>query len=194
MVADLCFRGVVDGSTARHAYRLGYRVVASGKVDSVRDLENVRVVPRYEISRDAVDRYRSARGLKVLVVSSREDLKFYPKLSGSVSGIRIDFTQLTGVDKDFMRRVIGSRIPVEVEFAEVLRRVLSGEPIDYYYLLLRLYVRGKVEVYVCSGASDISSMVHPTAMRALISVLGVPEDLAAKAVLKVPRELVSGIA
>ncbi|MCX8185184.1 MAG: hypothetical protein RMI56_04275 [Sulfolobales archaeon] len=190
MTADLCFRGVVDEAVAKHAYRFGYRAIASREVDSVREVGGVRVVPRYELSRDTVDKHRNVRGLKVLLVSSGEDLKFYPKLSGAIDSVKIDFTQLTSLSKDFLRRVIGLKTPVEIEFAEVLRRILSGDSIDYYHLLLRLYTRGKLEVYVCSGAVDLPSLVHPTAMHALISVLGVPEGLAAKAVFKVPRELV----
>lgn len=194
MVADLCFKGSVDEALVKHALRLGYRTIACCGVGSAREVSGVRLVPRYELRRDSVGRYRSKRGLRVLLVESRDDLKAYPKLSGSVDSVKIDFNQLGDVSKDFLRRVIGLGVPVEIEFAELFHRLLSGNTLDYYYLILRLYARRKIRVYVCSGAVDLPSMVHPSAMFALISVLGVPEALAAKAVFKVPCELVSDVA
>lgn len=193
MVADLCFKGGIDEPLIKHALRLGYRAIAHSSVDSIVELGGVRLIPRYEVRRDSVDRHRNARGLRVLIVESKDDLKAYPKLAGGVDSIRIDFNQLGEISKDFIRRVIGLGVPVEMEFAEILHRLLRGYPLDYYYLILRLYTRNKVKVYMCSGATDMSSMVHPYAMAALVSVLGVPDDLAAKAVFKVPGGLISNV-
>lgn len=193
MAADLCFKGDVDEPLIKHALRLGYRTIAHGGAVSTAELGGVRLIPRYEVRRGSVDRYRNARGLRVLVVESKDDLKAYPKLAGGVDSVRIDFDRLGEVSKGFIRRVVGLGVPVEIEFAEVLHRLLRGDPLDYYYLILRLYTRNKVKVYMCSGATDPSSMVHPHAMSALFSVLGVPEDLAARAVFKIPIGLVSDV-
>lgn len=193
MAADLCFKGEVDELLVRHASRLGYRAVACRGPCSASELGGVRLIPRYEVRRDSVGRHRGARGLRVLLVESKDDLKAYPRLAGAVDSIRIDFGRLGEMSKDFIRRVVGLGVPVEIEFAEVIHRLLGGHPLDYYYLILRLYARNKLKVYVCSGATDPSGMVHPHAMAALVSVLGVPEDLAAKAVFKVPSGLVSNV-
>ncbi len=190
MAVDLCFKGTVDEALARHASRLGYRAIAVCGIDSFRDVGGLRLVPRFELARSSVDRYRKSRGLRVLLVRSRDDLKAYPKLAGSVDSVRILFDDLGEADKGFWRRVISLGAPVEVEFSELLQRIIDGSPVDYYYLLFRLYARGKVRIYMCSGAADASTLVHPTAMSALASVLGVPEALALKAVLKTPGELV----
>ncbi|MEM2007388.1 MAG: hypothetical protein QXG17_05875 [Sulfolobales archaeon] len=194
MVVDLCFKGAVDGNLVRYALRLGYRAIAYCGASSTEEVGGIRLVPRYELRRDTVSKFRNLRGFRVLVVESKDDLKAYPRLAGSIDSIKIEFSQLSDVSKDFLRRVIGLGVPVEVEFSELINRLLSGYPLDYYYLVLRLYVRKKIRVYVCSGATDLSNMVHPTAMLALISVLGVPEELAAKAVFKVPSELISNVA
>ncbi|MEM1622807.1 MAG: hypothetical protein QW780_02225 [Sulfolobales archaeon] len=193
MVADLCFKGVVDDNLVKYALRLGYRAIAYRGASSAGVLEGIKLVPRYELKRDDVARSRGLRGLKVLLVRSSDDLKAYPKLAGSIDAVKIDFTQLDEVNKGFLRRLIGLGVPVEVEFLELVNRLLNGYPLDYYYLILRLYVRKKIRIYVCSGATDLSSMVHPTAMFALVSVLGVPEALAAKAIFKLPSELISNV-
>jgi len=194
VVADLCFKGVVDDNLVRYALRLGYRAIAYCGVSSTELVGGVKLVPRYELKRDDVSKSRNLRGLRVLVVRSKDDLKAYPKLAGSIDAVRIDFAQLNEVNKGFLRRLIGLGVPIEVEFSELVSRLLSSYSLDYYYLILRLYTRKKIRIYVCSGATDLSSMVHPTAMFALISVLGVPEALAAKAIFKVPSELISNVA
>lgn len=193
MGADLCFRGRVDEVLVKHASRLGYRAVASCGASSVGELSGVLIIPRHEVVRESIDKYRKDRGLRVMVVRSREDLKMYPRLIGSVDSVKIDFAQLGEVNKDFLRRLTGLGIPIELEFSEIFQRVLTGSSIDYYHLLLRLYSRGKIRIYVCSGATETSTLVHPSAMFALISVLGVPEALAAKAVYKLPTELASNV-
>lgn len=193
MAVDLCFRGPVDEALARHASRLGYRAMAVPGIESTREVGGLRLVPRFELTRDAAGRHRALRGLRVLLVRSGEDLKAYPRLVGSVDSLRILFDELGEAGKDFWRRVISFGVPVELDFSELLRRVLDGSPIDYHYLLLRLYSRGKTKVYMCSGAVDAATLVHPTAMFALASVLGVPEPLALKAVFKTPEELVSNV-
>ncbi len=191
---DLCFRGAVDDVLVRYAPKLGYEAMAVLGIDSAREVGRLKLIPRFEVTRGAIGRYRGSRGLRVLLVRSEDDLKAYPKLVGSVDSLRVLFEDLSGAGKDFWRRVVSFGVPVELEFSELLRRILNGNPIDYHYLLLRLYARGRVKVYMCSGATDASTLVHPTAMFSLATLLGVPEVLALKAVFKTPRELASNAA
>lgn len=191
MLADLCYLGRVDELVARVARKLGYKVVASPKVGKASTVEGVRFIPRIEVRRGSLQEHESGEGVKVLIVESKEDLKSYTRLLGKVDSARVVFDSLGDVSKDFIRRIIGLGAPIELEFSEVVEKVQSGRPLDYYLLLLRLYARRKIKVYACSGATNPSDMVHPTAMFSLLTVLGLPEELALKAVLKTPVEMVA---
>jgi len=190
VLADLCYLGDVNELAARIARRLGYDVLASPKVGEAKNIEGVKFIPRIEVRRASFWGAGDVDGVRVLIVESKEDLKSYTRLSGKVDSVRVVFDSLGDVSKDFVRRVIGLGAPLEIEFSEVVKRVWAGKPLDYYLLFLRLYARRKTKVYVCSGATDPSEMVHPTAMFSLLAVLGLPEDLAMKAVLKTPAEMV----
>jgi hypothetical protein len=191
VLADLCYLGRVDELVARVARKLGYKVVASPKVGKASTVEGVRFIPRIEVRRGSLQEHESGEGVKVLIVESKEDLKSYTRLLGKVDSARVVFDSLGDVSKDFIRRIIGLGAPIELEFSEVVEKVQSGRPLDYYLLLLRLYARRKIKVYACSGATSPSDMVHPTAMFSLLTVLGLPEELALKAVLKTPVEMVA---
>lgn len=190
MLADLCYLGNVDELAAHIARRLGYNVLASPRVGEVRSVGGVKFIPRIEVHRGSFWEVRNLEGIRVLIVESKDDLKSYTRLSGRVDSVRVVLDSLGDISKDFVRRLIGLGAPIEIEFSEVVKKMWAGKPLDHHLLLLRLYARRKTKLYVCSGATDHSEMVHPTAMSSLLAVLGLPEDLALGAVFKTPIEMV----
>jgi len=188
---DLCYEGGLDQVSARTLFKLGYRVVASSRVFESLELEGLRVVPRLTARRAELP-VKGFRGVRVLLVESAEDLKAYQRLQGVVDSVRVDYQKLGDVGKDFIRRLVGLGLPVELVFMDVVRRVLSGSSVDFYLLLLRLYTRGKLKLYLCSGAGGVGEAVHPEAMVSLLTSLGVPEPYAMGAVYRVPEVVLGG--
>jgi RNase P/RNase MRP subunit p30 len=191
VLADLCYEGDLDQFSTRLLTRLGYRVVASSRVSESLELEGLRVVPRVTVRRGELP-VRGFKGVRVLLVESEEDLKAYQRLRGLVDSVRVDYERLGDVDKDFIRRLVGLGLPVELVFTDLLRRVLGRSSIDFYLLLLRLYTRGRLRVYLCSGAGGAGEIAHPEAMASLLTSLGVPEPYALGAVYRIPEVVLGG--
>jgi len=189
--ADLCYEGDLDQFSTRLLTKLGYRIVASSRVSGSLELGGLRVVPRAIVRRAELP-LRGFRGVRVLLVESEGDLKAYQRLRGLVDSVRVDHERLGDVGKDLIRRLVGLGLPVELVFTDVLRRVLGRSSIDFYLLLLRLYTRGKLRVYICSGAGGVGEVVHPEAMASLLTSLGVPEPYALGAVYRIPEVVLGG--
>lgn len=192
MVVDLCYEGDLDQLSVRVLTKLGYRVVASSRVSERLELGGLRVVPRITARRAELPA-RGFRGIRVLLVESAEDLKAYQKLRGAVDSVRIDYQKLGEVGKDFIRRLLGLGLPVELAFTELMGRILGRSPVDLHLLLLRLYTRGKLKLYLCSGAGSVEEVAHPEAMVSLLTSLGVPEPHALGAVYRVPEVVLGGV-
>lgn len=172
------------------ALTYAYSAIVLQDLTDIKDLNNVRLIPRTLIDYRNNPQPAKNKSLKVLVARTPEELKLSNQVLRVLNAVEVGGKLLTDVRyrKSYVK-LVNVRKPVILNASEIMDMILSGRDLSGLHTLLNLYERSQVTIALGSGARNLSEVHHPVTYYALLLELGLSEAKALSALIANPASI-----